>query len=66
MNIENKNKHRSRMTPMDVHVKTIDHTHIGPLLYMFGPWNGHLQAQVEHKKAQDMLVLGYQFTTLMK
>jgi hypothetical protein len=66
MNIENKNKHKSRMTPMDVHVETIDHTHIGPLLYMFGAWNEHLQAQVEHNKAQHVLVLGYQPTTLIK
>ncbi len=54
------------MTPMDVHVETIDHTHIGPLLYMFGAWNEHLQAQVEHNKAQHVLVLGYQPTTLIK
>lgn len=59
MNIENKNKHSSRMTPMDVHAKIVDQTHIGPLLYMFYAWNGHLQAQVRHNRAQIVLVLGY-------
>ncbi len=51
---------------MDVHVETIDHTHIGPLLYMLCVWNGHLQAQVGHNMAQSVLILGYQPTTLMK
>jgi hypothetical protein len=51
---------------MDVHAKTIDHTHIGPLLYMFCAWNGHFQAQVRHNRAQSVLVLGYRPTTLMK
>jgi len=51
---------------MDVHAETIDHTHIWPLLYMFGAWNGHLQAQVEHNKAQHVLVLGYQPIILIK
>jgi hypothetical protein len=54
------------MTPMDVHVKIVDHRHIGPLLYMFCAWNGHRQAKVRHNKAQSVLVLGYQATTLMK
>jgi hypothetical protein len=51
---------------MDVQAKMVDHTRIGPLLYMFCAWNGHLQAQVMHNRAQSVLVLGYQPTTLMK